>query len=162
VALAAERVVAALASAPRIAPQQPRDAEVAEQRVPRLGLPVPDGWVAREEHVLGLEVAVHHAVRVRVGERLAQLEGDAQRVGRRERPLAGEPLAQRLALDERHHVVERPRSLARVVQRQDVRVLQPRQHADLAVEALVPVPTPATGTSTLSATRRLCLWSCAT
>ena len=52
--------------------------------------------------------------------------------------LAVEPRAQRLALDERHHVVEQPVRLARVEQRQDVRMLQVRRDLDLGEEPLDP------------------------
>jgi hypothetical protein len=138
VALAAEAVLSrAVARRPAVAAQQPGDAEVAEERVPAARAPSRRWRVAREEDVLGLDVAVHHAARVRIGERVGQLDGDAQRVGRGERALAREALPQRLALDERHDVVQRPGCLARVVQRQDVRVLQPREQRDLTVEALV-------------------------
>ena len=50
--------------------------------------------------------------------------------------LAGQPLAQRLALDVRHHVVEQAVDVARVVQRQDVRMVQPGGDVDLAEEPL--------------------------
>ncbi len=39
-----------------------------------------DGVPAREQHVLGLQVAVHHAVAVRVGERVGELAHQAHRV----------------------------------------------------------------------------------
>jgi hypothetical protein len=52
--------------------------------------------------------------------------------------LAREPRAQRLALDERHHVVQQPARAPRVEQRQDVRVLQRRGDADLREEPLGP------------------------
>ena len=58
------------------------------------------------------------------------------RVGDRELPLAVEPVAQRLALDERHHIEQQAVGLARVEQRQDVRVLQVRGDLDLREEAL--------------------------
>ena len=47
-----------------------------------------------------------------------------------------QPLAQRLALDERHHVEEEPIGVARVEQRQDVRMLQLGGGLDLGEEAL--------------------------
>src|SRR3954466_2290035 len=52
--------------------------------------------------------------------------------------LALEPMAQRLALDERHHVVQDAVRFARVVHGDDVRVLKPGGNADLAQEALAP------------------------
>ena len=47
-----------------------------------------------------------------------------------------EPVAEDLALDERHGEPELAGGLARVVDGQDVRVLQPGGEADLALEAL--------------------------
>ncbi len=47
-----------------------------------------------------------------------------------------EPVAETLALDVRHGEPELARGLARVVDRQDVRVLQPGGELDLALEAL--------------------------
>ena len=46
--------------------------------------------------------------------------------------LALEVLAQRLALDVRHHVVQKSFDLARIEQRKDVRVIEPRRDLDLA------------------------------
>ena len=53
-------------------------------------------------------------------------------------PCAGEPGAQGLALDVGHHVVEEPARFARVVHREDVRVLEPGGGLDLPQEALGP------------------------
>ena len=50
--------------------------------------------------------------------------------------LAVQPVAQRLALHERHHVEEEPVGLAGVEERQDVRVLELRRGRDLLHEAL--------------------------
>ena len=51
-----------------------------------------------------------------------------------ELPLAVEPLAERSPLDERHHVEEEPVGVARVEQREDVRVLERRGGPDLEHE----------------------------
>ena len=53
-----------------------------------------------------------------------------------ELPLPPEPVAQALALDVRHGEPEPARGLARVVDREDVGVLQPGGEADLPEEAL--------------------------
>jgi hypothetical protein len=53
------------------------DAEVGDEGAP--ALPV-------EEHVVGLHVAVHHAVRVGVGERVGHLGDEAARLGVRQPP----------------------------------------------------------------------------
>ena len=78
--------------------QRPSDAEVGDQRVA----------VPREQQVLGLDVPVDHAVLVGVLQRLRRLARDPERVLHRELPLAPEPVAQALALDERHGEPELP------------------------------------------------------
>jgi hypothetical protein len=92
---------------------------------------------ALEQDVLGLDVPVHDAPAVRVREGVGHLAADPQGVVDRKLLLAVEPVAQRLALDVGHHVVEVPRGLARIVEREDVRVGEPRGGLDLAQEALL-------------------------
>jgi hypothetical protein len=70
-----------------------------------------------------------------VVERRGDLGRNAERIGNRELLLALQSRAERLALDKRHHVIEEPAGLARVVQRQDVRMLQIGGEFDLAQEA---------------------------
>ena len=72
------------------------------------------GVAAREHHVVGLDVAMHHAALVGVGERVDHLAQDPDRLVHRECAFAREPLAQRLALHERHDVVEEAVGLAGV------------------------------------------------
>ena len=95
-----------------------------------------DGVAGEDEHVGGLDVAVDHAVPVGVGQRVGDLAGDRQRLVDREPRLAPEPVAERLALDERHDVVEDAVGLARVVDREDVRVGEAGRDLDLADEPL--------------------------
>ncbi len=102
-----------------------RDAEVGDQRP-----------IVVQQDVLGLDVAVDDAVPVGVVERVGDLARDPDGVGDRELLLAAQPVAQRLALDERHDVEEAAVRLARVEQRQDVRVLQIRRQLDLGEEPL--------------------------
>ena len=71
----------------------PRDPEVGDDRLP-----------AGEQDVLGLDVAVHHAVLVGVAQRRGDVAGDAHGVVDRELPLARQAVAQRLALDVGHDV----------------------------------------------------------
>ena len=111
----------------RVLVEVERDAEVGEHGHAVLG----------QQDVLGLHVAVHHARAVRVRERL----GAASRVIRsasatRQPALALEPLAERLAADVRHGEPEPAVVLARIVDRADVGVLEPRGRRDLAAEAL--------------------------
>jgi hypothetical protein len=79
---------------------------------------------------------VHHALPVRVGERARHLAQHRRRLGRRQPPRLGEPVAQGAAVDERHRVVEQPAGLAGGQERHDVRVLQRGGELDLAPEAV--------------------------
>ena len=102
-----------------------RDAEVGHERV-----------AALQQDVLRLDVAMDHAEAVRVAERIGDFARDADRFVDRQLAVALEARAQRLAGDQRHHVVEQAVGLAAVEQRQDVRMLQARRGADLGEEAL--------------------------
>ena len=64
------------------------------------------------------------------------LPGQPQRLVERQLRLALQPGPQRLARDIRHHVVEEVAGRARIEQRHDVRMIQPRRDLDLAQEAL--------------------------
>jgi hypothetical protein len=52
-----------------------------------------------QHHVLGLDIAVHHTVRVRVTQGRSHVPRDAQGLVDRELPLARQPPAQGFALD---------------------------------------------------------------
>ena len=106
-----------------------RDAEVADERVP-----------FREEDVLGLDVAVDDVVRMRVREGVGDLAREADRLIDGELALALDPPAQRLARNVGHHIVERAFELSRIVEREDVRMLQAREQCDLATETLRGLP----------------------
>ena len=54
----------------------------------------------------------------------------------RELVIAVEPLAQRLAFDVRHHVIQKSRGFAGIVKRKDVRMIQSRRELDLSQEAV--------------------------
>ena len=102
-----------------------RDAEVGDQCVSAL-----------QQDVLWLDVAVDHAAPVGVCECVRHLARDQHRFRNRQQPHAREARAQRLAIDERHDVEQEATRFARVVQRQDVRVLQVGRRANLGEKAL--------------------------
>ncbi len=110
--------------APGLAHRQ-RDAEVGDQR----------GAVLQQD-VLGLDVAVDHALPVRVVQRARDLPGQPHRLVNRELLLAVQPVAQGLSPHVRHDVEQQAVRAARVVQREDVRVLEVGGDADLVEEPL--------------------------
>src|SRR4051812_40579071 len=69
-------------------------------------------------------------------ERVRHLPGDSHCLVYRQLALARQPVTQRLAVDERHDIVELRVDLTRVEQRKDVRVLQPRGRFYLTQETL--------------------------
>ena len=75
-----------------------------------------------------------HVVLVSERQRRGDLAGDADRVLDRELLLALEPVAQRLALHVRHHEIEQSVGVARVVEREDVGMLEPGDRLDLMEE----------------------------
>ena len=56
--------------------------------------------VLEQEDVLGLQVAMDEALVVRGGEPARDLHGDVDRLAHRERAVLGQPLAQRLAVEQ--------------------------------------------------------------
>ena len=95
-----------------------------------------EGMLAREQHVVGLHVAVHDAVRVGVRERVAHVAQDPHRLADRQLVLLHEPGAQRLPLHAGHDVVEEVAVRARGEQRNDMGMLQLGGELDLALEPL--------------------------
>ena len=89
-----------------------------------------------QQDVLGLDVAVDDAVAVGVVERGGHFHRDPDRVVHRQLLLAADPVADRLALDIRHHVEEEAVGLPAVEERQDVRMLEVRGRRDLGKEPL--------------------------
>ena len=88
------------------------------------------------EHVARLHVAVHHALGVRRRQRLGDLGAELGDLARRDPALLHEHLAQAPAVDELHHHEGGAGVLAPVVDRDDVRVVQPGCGAGLVLEAL--------------------------
>jgi len=101
------------------------------------------GVISGQEDVFGLDVAMDDAVRVCVGQRIADLEGDAQRFLEWQALLPLQAGPQGLALDVRHHVVAQPvgpirheEAFVRGENRHDVRVAEPGRELDFPDEAL--------------------------
>jgi hypothetical protein len=105
--------------------ERARDPEVGDERVARA-----------EQDVRGLDVAVDDPPLMGVCQRVRDFPGQAQRVVRRQRTFPVQPLAQRLSLHERHHVVQHAVHVARIVHRQDVWVIELGRDLDLAQEAV--------------------------
>ena len=106
---------------------RPGNPEIGHHSVPRL-----------EQDVLRLDVAVHHVVTVGKGERVGDFARDLQCLVERQLLLPVEPVAQRFALDEGHDEVDEAVGLARIVQRQDVGMMQPGGDVDLEQKPLRP------------------------
>ena len=102
-----------------------RDAEVGYQCAPVV-----------QQDVLGLDVAMDHAVAVGVVEGGGHLGRDPDSIAHRELLFAVEPVAERFAFDVRHDVEDGPVHFARIEQRQDVRMLEGRGGFDLLEESL--------------------------
>ncbi len=100
------------------------DAEIRHERVTRIEQDV--GW---------LDVPVDHVAAVRVAQRIGHLACDPERVADRELAFPGEAVPQGLALDVGHDVVDQPIGLVRIVQRQDVRVVETSGDLNLAQES---------------------------
>ena len=89
-----------------------------------------------EKNIFGLDVAVDDALLVRVVQRLGDLAGDLDGVGKWKLFLPIEPASQRLTADERHDVPDLPAGLSRIVDRENVRVTEAGHDVDFALEAL--------------------------
>ncbi len=89
-----------------------------------------------QQDVARLDVTVNHVAAVRVLQRRRHLRSDLDGLVHGQLLLDRNLVAQRLALDVRHHVVEEALRFARIVERQDVRVLQVGGDLDLVEEAL--------------------------
>ncbi len=107
--------------------QRPRDAEVSEQRIS----------LGRQEDVLRLDVAVNHAVLVRIVEGARDLPRDPERILERQLLDSAQPIAQALAFHVGHGEPEQPGGRpAGVMDGEDVRVLELGDELDFSAEAL--------------------------
>jgi hypothetical protein len=107
-----------------------------------------------QEDVLRFDVPVHHALLVRVSQRVGHFGGHGGRRPNRQPALTLESLAQRLALHVGHHEV-RQRSTCPIVHHagiedwKDVRMLQSSGQLDLAKKPLATLPPAQLGTDHL-------------
>jgi len=105
--------------------QRLADAEVGHERVAVL-----------QHDVLGLDVAMCDAIAMRVVERARHFTRDAHRFIDWQLFGVVQPIAQRDSRHARHHVVQRAARVARIKQRQDVRMTQLGRELDFAQKAL--------------------------
>ncbi len=96
------------------------------------------GMTTLKQDVLRLDIAMHHATTVRVLQRICDLARDLQGVVDGQLLVAIESVAQRLALDVWHDVEQGTGRLARVIERQNVRVPQICCRLDLAPKPFRP------------------------
>ena len=92
--------------------------------------------IPRKENVLGLDVSMHHALLVRVLERIGDFAQNLRRIGDGKLPHPAEPRAQILARDERHRIVEESALGAGGQQWHNVRMLQSRCQLNLSPEPI--------------------------
>src|SRR4029077_1486977 len=95
-----------------------------------------DRFVALEQDVLGLDVAVNDTVAVGVGEGGEDVPRDLERIVEWELLLAIEPVPQRLALYIGHGIPELAGCLPGIENRQDVGMLELSGEEDFPEEAL--------------------------
>jgi hypothetical protein len=115
----------------RVVVDQVGDAEVGE-----LGRAAPGRRAVGDHDVLRLDVAVHDAALVGVGQRVGERQADPEHVAVRQRVLRLE-LGQAAAVDELGDQVARPGLLPRVVDRDDPRMVEARGGQRLARGAVV-------------------------
>ena len=94
------------------------------------------GMAALQQDVLRLDVAMDDLAFVGVVQRFGRLPHDPEGVLDGELVLPDQPVAERLPLDERHDIVKEAVGHPRVVQAEDVGVLELGGDPDLAQEAL--------------------------
>ena len=89
-----------------------------------------------EHHVAGLDVPVHDAVAMRIGECVGDLRHHARDERNRKRTILSNDVIERLAVDELHHEVDQLLRLANRVDGDDVRMIEPRPRPCLAQKAV--------------------------
>ena len=91
---------------------------------------------ALQQDVVGLHVAVHEPLRMRVRERPRHLAQHARALGARERTARAHALRERLAVHERHHIEDEALAILDRVDRDDVRVRELGREPRLAQEPI--------------------------
>ena len=87
-----------------------------------------------QEDVLRLQVAMHHALAVRVSQRARDFAGDPHGVGDRQLAVACQAMSKRFAPHERHGVVREAVGVACTQHGDEVRMTKARGELDLASE----------------------------
>ena len=91
---------------------------------------------AGEEHVVRLDVAMDDPARMCVRQGVTDVAEDEHYLFRCQRTVARQSLAQREPRFIWHHVVQGAVGLSRIVERDDVRMLQLRHDLDLAEKSI--------------------------
>ncbi len=91
--------------------------------------------VGRQQDILGLDVAVNHAMRVRHVEGLAELLDDGHHGCQRQRRVSIDQTLERTTLDIFHHQITQPIIVAHVVDGHDVGMLEHAGQVRLLLEA---------------------------
>ncbi len=89
-----------------------------------------------EQHVVRLDVAVDHTVLVGIGQGVNDITQDADGLRNRQFTFVSQLFSQRLPFLVGHDVVQEPVSMARIVERKNVGMVQIRCDLDLLVEPL--------------------------
>src|SRR6476620_1384247 len=91
---------------------------------------------ALQQNVLGLDVAMYDAERMRRAECVGDLARNVHRHFNRELPLAVQSCSKRLTGDVRHYIVQSSVGFTGIEERQDVRMLELCSHLDFGKETL--------------------------
>jgi len=91
---------------------------------------------ARQQDVRRLDISVNDAFCVSRGERAGDFPNERRDGFNRHGSISLETLAERFAIHERHHVIQQSVRFSRIVEREDVRMTEPRADGDFVLEPL--------------------------